>query len=286
VIESVFYRVIEGRLPYKGGSYIYDPSFRIKSIGQSIYSDILKFEEDDILTERDIQILLIQLGLWSSEKEKRLKDIPLQLENQKVAYFNNYFLPSSRAGYLGNINKLENEMLELCKIKGKYSYLTQDGIASSAMWYEMIRHMYKGRDIFNALAFYHSNSLSEDIIRDLAQSDLWVSYSGLSKIPLKKKVIEMTDYQRKLMTWTNIYKNVRSHPEYPGEKILGDHNAFDGWMILQNRKEKAEKSNKVQIGKLKENTRNVFIASRTLEDYNEVMALNSPEALAEIRGIK
>ena len=273
-------------MPYRGGLYIYDPSFRIKSIGQSVYNDILKFEEDDILTDRDIYILLTQLGIWDNDKEKRLKDIPMQLENQKIAYFNNYFLPSSRSGYLGNINKLEGEMLDLCKAKGKYNYITQEGIASSAMWYEMISHMYKGKDIFNALAFYHSNSISDNTIRELAQSDIWHSYCGLSKLPLKKKVIEMTDYQRKLLTWTNIYKNVRSHPEYPGEKIMGDHNAFDGWMISQNRKEKAEKANKTQIGNLKPNTRNVFISSRTLEDYNEVMSLNSPEALAEIRGIK
>lgn len=286
MIESVFYRIIEGRLPYRGGLYIYDPSFRIKSIGQRIYGEILKFYEDDIVTERDIKILLTQLGLWNSDKDKKLQDLPIQIENQKVNYFNNYFLPSARSGYLGNINKFESEMLELVKIKGKYNYLTQEGIASSAMWYEMIRHMYKGNDYFNALAFYHANSISEDEIRDLARSDIWASYSGISKTPLKKRSIEMTEYQKKLMMWTNIYRNVRNHPEFPGEKILGDHNAFDGWMIIQGRKEKAEKANKVHMGNLKPNTRNVFISAKTREDYNEIMSLNTPEALAEIRGIQ
>jgi hypothetical protein len=285
VIESIFYRVIEGRIPYKGGLYIYDPSFRVKSIGQNIYNDIVKFHEDDILTDRDINILLMQLKLWDSDKEKRIKDIPLQLENQKVHYFNNYFLPSARSGYLTNINKLQEEMFSLFRIKGKYNYMTQEGIAASAMWYEMIRHMYKGHDYFNALAFYHANSIDEDTIRDLARSDIWSSYSSISKTPLKKRAIEMTEYQKKLMMWTNIYKNVRSHPEFPGDKVLGDHYAFDGWMIVQSRKEKAEKANKVQIGNLKPNTKNVFISAKSRQDFNEVMALNSPEALAEIRGI-
>lgn len=286
MIESVFYRVIEGKIPYKGGLYIYDPSFRVKSIGQKIYEDIVRFEEDDILTERDSKILLMRLGLWNNEKEQKLKDLPIQLENQKVHYFNNYYLPSARSGYLVNINKLEGEMLELVRIKGKYNYLTQEGIAASAMWYEMIRYMYKGNDYFNALAFYHANSISEDSIRDLAKSDIWASYSGISKTPLKKRSIEMTDYQKKLMMWTNIYRNVRTHPEFPGDKVMGDHNAFDGWMIIQGRKDKAEKSNKVTMGKLKPNTRNVFINTKNLDDYNEIMALNTPEALAEIRGMK
>lgn len=273
-------------MPYKGGLYIYDPSFRIKAIGQKIYNEILFFQEDDITTDRDIQILLMEMGLWDSEKEKRINDIPLKLENEKIFYFKNYFLPSSRAGYIFNINKLEKEMTDLCKIKTKYNHFTQEGIASSAMWYEMIKYMYKGNDYFNALAFYHSNSIDENTIRDLAMSDIWHSYSSISKNPLKKRAIEMTDYQRKLLTWSNIYKNVRSHPEFPGEKIMGDHNAFDGWMISISRKEKAEKSTKVNMGNLKPNTRNVFINSNTVEDYNEIMALNSPEALAEIKGIK
>lgn len=282
-VESKLFRIIDGKLPYEEGS-IRDPSFFIKKVGIKIYDECLEFLEDDALDDRMIQMILIENGLWNSEKEKRLKELPKLIENNKVFYFNNYSNPSIRRSYKNTLEIFQSELSNLSKIRYKYQYMTAEGIASTAMWNEMIKYMYKGPNTLAALGYYHNNSLSEVDIRDIALSGDWNSYSALSKSPFGKSPIKMTEYQRRLLSWTNIYKNTRSHPDFPGQRIVADHDAFDGWLIVLNRKDNAEKSNKTQLDKLKPNTRNVFIGQSTEQDVSEIMSLNSPEVMAKING--
>lgn len=281
--ESTLYRIISGKLKYEDGSYIRDPSLSIKRRGREVYDQLIEFLEDDCLDDRQIKIMLMENGLWSSDKEKRLNDLPKLIENNKVFYFQNYNNPTVRKTYKNLIVSFTKELDDLCRVRHKYQYLTPDGIASTAMWLEMISHMYSGPNKIGALGYYHSNSIDEEEIRELALSNEWSSYSSLAKNPLSKSPLKMTDLQKKLMSWTNIYRNVRSHPEFPGQKILEDHDAFDGWMIQLNRKETAEKSHKVHIDNLKPNTRNVYMGKADKNDYEEIMALNTPEAAAKVR---
>jgi hypothetical protein len=282
-IESNLYRILDGKISYKEGSFIRDPSFRVKRLGQIVYNEFIDFLEDDVLDDRQIQIALIEHGAWSSEKEKRIKDLPRVIENIKVDYFQNYGNPSVRSSYKSFLEMSIKEFMSLSKIRYRYHYLTADGIASSAMWMEMISHMYLGENKLGALGYYYANSLNEIDIRDVALSNDWGSYSSITKSPLSKSALKMTDYQRKLISWTNIYRNIRSHPEFPGQRIVEDHDAFDGWMILLNRKEAAEKSHKVQMDNLKPNAQNVFMGQATKQDFEEIMSLNSPEIREKIR---
>lgn len=282
-IEAQLYRILSGKLQYEEGFLIRDPSFRIKKLGQKVYDECLEFIDDDLLTDRDIQIMLMSLGVWSSEKEKRLKDLPKLIEKGKILYFENYANAPIRNEHLNFLNIHLKEFYDLSNIRYKYQYLTPEGIASTAMWTAMIEEMYSGPNKMEALAFYHKNAINEEQIRDIAMSHEWTAYSGLSKSPTGKSPIHMTDYQRRLLSWTNVYKNVRSHPDFPGEKIMGDHIAFDGWMILTNRKESAGKAIKMQFDNLKPNTRNVFIGKSNKEEHDEVMSLNSPEAIYTVR---
>ena len=280
-LESKLFRIIDGKLSYEEGS-IKDPSFFIKKIGAKIYEECLEFLDDDIFDDRSAQILLMEDGLWNSAKDKRLKELPKLIENNKVFYFNNYSNPPVRSSYKNAIDLFSAEYSSLIKIRYKYQYLIPEGIAATAMWTEMINYMYKGDKKIKALSYYHNNSLTEEDIREIAMSNEWGAYSSLSKSPFRKSPIQMTDYQRKLLSWTNIYRNVRSNPEFPGQRILEDNDAFDGWMISLNRKENAQKANKTQFDKLKTNTRNVFMGQANAQDFEEIMSLNSPEAVTNI----
>lgn len=282
-VESKLFRILDGKLSYGEGS-IKDPSFFVRKLGVKIYDDCLEFLEDDIFDDRQAQILLMEDGVWNSAKEKRLKELPKLIENNKVFYFNNYSNPPARSSYKNAIDIFTSEFLSLTRIRYKYQYLTPEGIASTAMWTEMIGHMYKGPNKLQALSHYHQNSLTEEDFREIARSNEWGMYSSLSKSPMRKSPIQMTDYQKKLISWTNIYRNVRSNPEFPGQRILEDDDAFDGWMILLNRKENAQKSNKSSFEKLKPNTRNVFMGQANANDFEEIMSLNTPEAMRQVMG--
>lgn len=279
--ESLLYRILDGKIEYEEG-YIRDPSLSIKKAGRKVYEECLKFYDDDIIDSKALNKMMIVYGLWSQEKEKRLEALPMLVDNQKVEYYRNFFIPPAKNKNKNAISLYNKELKDLIDIKYKYQYMTLEGIAVSAMWTEMIGLMYKGKNKLGALTFYNKNAINEHDIRDLALSNEWMSYCALTKSP-HKSPLKMTDYQRQLYSWTNVYRNVRSHPDFPGDHVLTDHDAFDGWMILTNRKEKAEKSNKVTFDKLKPNTRNVFIAPESVEDFHNIMALNTPEALQKIK---
>ena len=282
-IESNFYRILDGKIPYKEGSFIRDPSFRVKKLGQIVYNEFITFLEDDILDDRQIQIALIEHGFWSQEKERRIKELPKIIENSKVSYFQNYSNPPVRKNYKNLIDLSAKEFSDLSKVRYRYHYLTAEGIASSAMWTEMIGHMYEGENKIGALGYYYANALNEIDIRDVALSSEWGNYSSISKAPFKKSPFRMTDYQRKLVSWTNIYRNIRTHPDFPGQNIVDDHTAFDGWMIVLNRKEKAEKSEKIKIKDLKPNSRNVFVGQSNQQEFEEITSLNDPAIAEKIR---
>jgi hypothetical protein len=281
-IESNLYRILEGKISYEGGS-IFDPLLSVRKAAQRVYEDVIFFLDDEALSDRQIQIMLMEDGSWSSEKEKRMKDLPKLIENNKVFYFQNYSNPPVRGSYKNLIDIFSKEFIDLTKIRYKYQYLTQEGIASRAMWGEIINRIYKGKNKIGALSHYHKTQPTEIEIKEIAMSNEWGVYSSLSKSPFRKSPLQMTEFQRKLLSWTNIYRNVKAHPEFPGQRVMEDHDAFEGWMIILNRKEGAEKANKTQLKSLKPNARNVFMGQSNSDDFEEIMSLNSPELQGDMR---
>lgn len=273
-IESQLYRILEGKIAYEG-SYIYDPFFAIKRAGNRIYEECLEFIDDDVLDDRQIKMLLMNEGVWDSDKEKRLKDLPRVIENQKIAYFKNFDNPIERKKHKNLLEITLKEFNDLSKIRNRYHYLTPEGIASMSMWITMIDLMYKGSNKVGALTHYHRHAIDESDIRSIAMSNEWSVYSNLSKAPLRKSPIKMTEYQRRLLSWSNIYKNVRTHTEFPGPRVMEDHDAFDGWLIQLGRKEQAGKAKTIFTDKMKPNTRNAFFMGKAnQEEVDEIEALS------------
>lgn len=280
-IEDSLYRIISGKIEYDG-SYIRDPSFSVKKEGKKAYLTALEDFRFDTLQDRDIYILLLESGQWSPKDEARLKSLPNEIENNKLDYFQNFHSPEKKRMHRGIINNSMGEFVKLNATRHKYSNMTLEGIANGAMWYTMIQRMYGGSDKLMALAYYHNTMVDEDTIRDIALSHEWNSYSGISKNPLRKAPVNMTDLQRKLYSWTNVYRNVRTHPDCPADAIIEDHLAFDGWLINQNRKDRAGKVVKVQLKNLKPNAQNVYVPTKTTNDIQDVMSLNDAEARAKM----
>lgn len=276
--DTLLYRIMSGKLDY-GDSYIKEPTRQIKEKGIRIYYDVIK-DCIDVLEDRDIYIFLIHNKEWSFEEQKKLDELPKEIENTKVNYYKDYDSPARR-----NQNKIE---LEYKKIKykelfikrNKYKSLTAEGIAMGAMWFEMINYMYSGSAKLQALTYYHSNLISDEDIRNIAQSQEWLSFYSASKNVFGRPAIKMTEDQRKLLTWTNVYKNSYSNPDHPREDIFKDHDAFDGWLIFENRKSKITK--KIEMRGVDPKAQNVYIFGKTKQDFEEINSMNTPDARRKI----
>ena len=277
--DTLLYRIIRGKIDYKA-SYIKEPTLKIKEKGQRIYYDIIK-DCIDVLSERDIYLFLLSSNQWTFEEQRKLDALPKELENSKVNYFSNYSSPPQRKYNKIEIQNKKELYRNLFLKRNKYRNLTKQGIANGAMWFEMINFMYNGTDKLAAINYYHSNSISEEDLRSIAIGETWLSYYAAGKNIFGKSSINMTDDQRRLITWSNIYKNCRSNPDCPDEQIVSDHDAFDGWLITERRKNKVTK--KIEnIKGIDPNATNVYLFSNTNEDHEEIVSLNTPAALAKI----
>lgn len=278
--DVLLYRILSGKLDYKD-SYIREPTLRTKEIGAKVYYQILK-DCQDVLSERDIYVFLIHSKQWSVEQQKKLDGLPKEIENLKVSYYQNFRNPSIRKSSKIELDYKNHMYKELFVKRNKYKNLTAEGIATGAMWFEMIKHMYKGSDTLQAINFYHSNTISDDDIRSIALNDTWLSIFSSSKNVFGRGAIKLTGDQKRLLMWSNIYRNTRSAPESPPDDIYNDHDAFDGYLIADQRKNKAEKKiEQIEKG-FNKNAQNVYMFIKNDEEFNEVNSLNTEKALRNI----
>lgn len=276
--DTLLYRIFSGKLDYKD-SYIREPSLRIKELGSRIFYEVL-IACKDVPTDRDIYLFLIQTEQWSFEEESKFKSLPKEIENLKVEYFQNYDNPAIKRYKKVELDTKKKMYRDMFIKRNKYKNFTPEGIASGAMWFEMIGHMYKGTDKLEAVAYYHGNSISEEDIRDIALGETWLSYYSCGK-NIFGRPTRMSDDQRRLTIWSNIYKNTRNSPESPQEAIFKDHDAFDGYLVHDQRKSKAQK--KVEnIKGINPNASNIYMFAKNDDDYQMINSLNTPDSLRKI----
>lgn len=276
--ETLLYRILSGKLDYKN-SYIREPSLRIKEKGSRIFYEILNACKD-VPTDQEICRFLIITNQWSFEQEKKFNNLPKEIDNSKVEYFQNYDNPALKRYKKIELDTKKQMYKEMYSQRHKYKNYTAEGIANGAMWFEMIGCMYDGTDKLDAVAYYHQNSISEDDIRYIAQSDSWLSYYSCSRNVFGRPV-KMSDDQRRLIIWANIYRNTKTSSDCPHDGVFKDHDAFDGYLIHEQRKSKAQK--KVEnIKGINPNASNVYMFAKNDEDYHTINSLNSPDALRKI----
>ena len=276
--DTLLYRIMSGKLDY-GESYIKEPTRQIKEKGLRIYHDVLK-DCIDVLEDRDIFLFLVNNKQWSFEEEKKFKELPKEIENSKFNYFRDYDSPATRKQNKLEINYKKHLYKTLYVKRNKYKNLTSEGIAVGAMWFEMINFMYSGKDKLQALNYFHSNIILEEDVRNIAQSSEWLSFYSAGKNVFGRPTIKMTEDQRRLLTWTHVYKNCRSNPECPRDEIFNDHDGFDGWLISEKRKAKVTK--KIEMKGVDPKAQNVYIFGQTKEDFEEIDSMNTPDARRKI----
>jgi hypothetical protein len=285
-LEDTLYRIIDGKIEYDG-FITRDPILSIKSAGKKVYNYILKqcLEDPAFFTDRDIYMMLLSTKQWSQKQEEELKKLPKVIENNKLDYYNDFFISERKRTRKIVLDENTSKYMLLVHTRHKYDSLLPSGIANGAMWNEMICRMHNGPNKLGALSDYHNRYISDIILREIAVSNEWGSFSNISKNPLGKSPIKMTDLQRRLYSWTNVYRNVRTHPDCPADSIIDDHDAFDGWMIDQNRKERAKKATQVQIKGIKPNAQNVYIMTKTKEGAEDVLSLNDGIARSKMEAL-
>ena len=86
------------------------------------------------------------------------------------------------------------------------------------------------------------------------------------------------------MSWSLLYESLHEHPSPPGDELVCDDDAFDGWLIIQKRereRQRRESTAEAALSGIKlPDSGEIFLVAETNEDLQNIEALNGPQAQA------
>jgi hypothetical protein len=304
-LEKHIYRILSGRLifSYQNKSYtLIFPKPLLKYRANLIYESIINDEKySEWIRLENLEKYMQYIGVWNNEISVFLKKADKEIENLQVSLYNNRLNARLTNRTRSQLSSIRSKINEFQKIKYTYYNQTLEGYAESIKNEFIIINtiFYKRKKVFdkfqsfknslndfnNIVAEIDKNSLSGTDYRNIAKSSLWRSFWNVGKDKVfGKPTSEWTEEQLTLVGYSMMYDSVYEHPEKPPENVINDDDMLDGWMILQRRNiEKSKKQDDVLKNNEKLNkAQEVFIFTDSEEGIQEVMSMNSDEAVLNI----
>lgn len=298
-LEKLLYRILLGYyyININNNKYkVVAPDLKIKYEAEILYDNILEENKFDkrFSTLKEIEMSLIANNIWSPELDKKIKEIENQIDDAKVDIYLNFLNLSKKTFYEKNLESLKKILNQLYDKKNSFNHLSIEEHATSVKNEFIISNTIYNSE--NKLAINYNdnldyitlqnfiqeivnNMINAQDIRKLAKSGLWHMYATTTNI--NQDILIANDDYKLLVSYTNMYNNIKQHPECPSQDIIEDDNALDGWSIHQNRK--AEKDKKKQSildkvgGKNKNQGDHVFIFTNNEDEIRAINDLNDPE---------
>lgn len=251
------------------------------------------YEESDkagILTEAEMQLFLIEQGFWTKEKNKLLDDLVKSIDDLKVRIYNAVFSSKDLLRYKHALRETERQIMELTAEKSTYTGYTCEGVASYGRAQFLIEKTARigGKPcdwtsislplVFSSL---QTSIIPDKTLRLLSHTDPWTGIWQSRKYGKLFKNKYLSDEQKRLAAWSNMYENIYKHPDCPHDSIIDDDDMLDGWNIIQRReREKTQKQKRLDnklTGKIA-NSDEVFIVAQTPEDAKAIFDMNDEHA--------
>lgn len=282
--DFLLYRILDEKIDYKD-SYIRDPNGKEFIDSKLFYHKTLNYlnKVNPSNDKNAFYINMVERGIWSVDEEKELNNLPEKIDNKKQQYFLSYFNVNTRKVILSEILGLYKEYTSLNERRSILFHMSNHGHASEQMFEYLMRKIYNGKDIVSAINFYNSNEITESAIRQIVRSSEWSQYWYGDINMFGKPIMMLTQNKRRLITWSKIYESVKGSMDCPIDKIFEDNYAFDGWMINQSRKDRAEKANKTKISGVKDGRTNVYLPFSGQQEAKEIYSMNDGQSMNRIR---
>ena len=271
---------------------------------QRYMSNIIYMEayEESLLngvkTRKEMIQLLIDEGIWSKEYQDELDKFDDKKEDLKVAIFENFLRPSTREKFRQELRDLEKREKKLNLIKNANSHLDCEGIATftksvwitenSIFFEDGTPYDFSTMSLTAVMNRVNASILDMEDFRELAREDpfknIWMIDKNVESI-FNRKICELSDSQRLLMTWVRVYDAVSESTEQPPDAVIEDDDALDGWFVLQKRKREKEQSKQKLDGldKKHKNADEVFVMARSDEERREIVNMNEAHGKGAIK---
>lgn len=271
-------KVLSGKI-IVGNITIHQPSIDIRYaadfFSQKIYDE--SFSEGILTLEESYEMVDFD--------ESQLEQIPKDIDQMKVDYFNSFYSDSNKK-FIRKAIKEKQRKLELIILeKNTFLPYTCEAISDQARTLYIIEHCsfvngvkvnFEERNLLSLYNSYTGELLNDGEIRELSKNIEWKMTWNASKHspPLFSfPACELTDMQKTLISWTRMYDSIYESPDCPSDDIINDDIAIDGWFVLQRRKRNDEVKKPDNLPKSQE----VFVMGKTKEDIRNINNMNTSE---------
>ena len=256
--EIICLRIISGSLHLEidSSNYILQkPTLEQKYKAAIIYKNTLEQASfESIKSDKEILDILLEVGLWTADKQLKLDQIPKDIDNCKVKLFE-IQKSDQRREIRRIINCGRRDLSLLYNERHCFDYITIEGMAAlSKLYYILIDCLYyfNGNKVFNGadawenepnpliksiINLYNQSQINESTYRQLVRNDPWRTIWNSAKHDslFGCAAIHLTDDQKTLIHWSSLYDNIYENSECPSEEVIDDDDMLDGWLILQRR---------------------------------------------------
>jgi hypothetical protein len=253
-----------------------------------------KNKYNDWISQDEILLFLVDLGLWSYSGDDELKKIENRIEDTKIDLFNNFLNPKaikSLKKTLSNLNKTYDRLynqrhsLDGVTLEGYVNQLKNQYILINSLYDENNQKIFTNIDNIDYCYFdtiqteINKNIIDITTFRKIARYPSWKTYWSANKDTLfDKPTTEWTDEQKTLVVFSKMYDSATEHPDCPPDSVIEDDDMFDGWMAIQKRegeKNKAKnRTEKMLKGKNIHNAKEVFLMANSKEEAQNIYSLN------------
>lgn len=307
-LELLLYRIFSGKLffYYKNDRYeLRPPDISIRYEAQLLFNNIVNDEKyNEWLREENLERILINLGLWTSDTNIVIKNLNKKIDDCKVTLFQQRSLKDKTKDNRKNLQNYNKQLNTIMQKKHEVFAHTLEGYASSIKnEFIICNTLYKDNlkvfDFDNSKNSEGSYTLFNNIVNEinshviethqfkkLSRSSLWRMYWNANKQHIfGGPVCDWTFDQRTLVSISKMYDSVYEHPECPEDEVLEDDDMLDGWMILERRKiDSNKKQQKVDnLNPKLQKAQEVFLMASNKEETEEILGMNSKESMVKLK---
>ena len=306
-IELKLYQIILGSMyvDFRGITYKSIPNtseeiYKSHLIRKEIMED-LKF--DELKSWEETLTISHYRGIWTFEQERSLKGLEEALQNNRLAYYHEFYNVNKAQKIKKIIDRLTKGIIKSNNNKYYLYDTTKDYYADNVQDLFLIMMSIRdpdGNRVFSYDDFQVTDSPLIDLfkrqkiacrleysdIRLIAKSQPWRNMWSCNKSNyFNRPVYEWTQDQRNLVSFSKMYDSVYKSMECPSEDIINDDDALDGWFIAQEedrKKKKKEQSMDKKFGN--QNGQEVFLIAKDKGEIEDIYNMNDPVSRDVIQG--
>jgi hypothetical protein len=286
---------------FRGGFCLRSPSRYARLLSELVCQEVYEeFTYENSHSTSSLSSWLFVEGIWTQEDEKKLNVMKDDLNKLKMELYRSNkpiirkaILNGRRAiaEALGRKHQYDRLTSEWAAYDAKEKFLVGCGLYKDKKkyWRNPLEDWRKPDQIVDYV--YNTRKvLSEEQVRAIAKSNEWKSYSSVRGRLIDRFVVDMSEELRDLITWTDLYASILKHPEAPIQTVIDDDDRIDGWLLVQqekNKKARLEEKREKLLAKHGGAGEIYVIANEADEDseftYDEIMSLNDENARRQVQ---